>query len=44
MSLHYARNQDGNFTSKRIKLYSCVSIVHDRTVRRMEIWISLQTG
>ena len=34
-SLHYARKQDGNFTSKRIKLYSGVSSVHDRTVRRV---------
>ena len=32
--LHYACKQDGNFTSKRIKLYSGVSRVHDRTVRR----------
>ena len=34
-ALHYARKQDGNFTSKRIKLYSGVSSVHDRTVRRV---------
>ena len=34
-SLYYARKQDGNFTSKRIKLYSGVSSVHDRTVRRV---------
>ena len=33
-SLHYAHKQDGNFTSKRIKLYSGVSSVHERTVRR----------
>ena len=32
-SLHCVHKQDGNFTSKRIKLYSCVSSVHDRTVR-----------
>ena len=34
-ALHYARKQDGNFTSKRIKLYSGNSSVHDRTVRRV---------
>ena len=34
-SLHYARKQDGNFTSKRIRLYSGVSSVHDRTVCRV---------
>ena len=34
-SLHYARKQDGNFTSKRIRLYSGVSSVHDRNVRRV---------
>ena len=34
-SLHYARKQDGNFTSKRIKIYSGVSSVHDRIVRRV---------
>ena len=33
-SLHYARKQDGNFSSKRIRLYSGVSSVHDRTVPR----------
>ena len=32
---YYARKQDGNFTSKRIKFYSRVSSVHDRTVRRV---------
>ena len=35
-ALHYARKQDGNFTSKRIKLYSGVSRVHDRTVRSVK--------
>ena len=34
-SLHYARKQDGNFTLKRIKLYSGVSSAHDRAVRRV---------
>ena len=34
-ALHSARKQDGNFTSKRIELYSAVSSVHDRTVRRV---------
>ena len=34
-SLHYVRKQDGNFTSKRIKLCSGVSSIHDRTVRRV---------
>ena len=34
-SLHYACKQDGNFTSKRIKLYSGVAKVHDRNVRRV---------
>ena len=34
-SLHYDRKQDGNFTSKRLKLYSGVSSVHDRTVPRV---------
>ena len=34
-ALHYARKQDGNFTLKRIKLYSGVPRVHDRTVRRV---------
>ena len=34
-SLHYARKQDGNFTSKRIRLYSGVSSVHRRNVRRV---------
>ena len=34
-SLHYARKQDGNFTSKRINLYSGISSVHDRNVRRV---------
>ena len=34
-SLHYARKQDGNFTLKRIKVYSGVSSVHDRGVRRV---------
>ena len=33
-SLHYIRKQDGNFTSKRIRLYSGVSSVHNRTVSR----------
>ena len=28
-------NKIGNFTSKRIKLYSGVSSIHDRTVRRV---------
>ena len=43
-ALHYARKQDGNFTSKRIKLCSGVSSVHDRTVRRVDIRISLSAG
>ena len=30
-SLHYARKEYGNFTSKRIKLYSGVSCIYDRT-------------
>ena len=34
-SLYYAPKEDGNFASKRIKIYSGVSSVHDRTVRRM---------
>ena len=34
-ALHYERSQDGNFTSKRIKLYSGNSSAHDRTVRRV---------
>ena len=34
-ALHSARKQDGNFTSKRIELYSAVSSVHDRTVHRV---------
>ena len=34
-SLHCARKQGGNFTTKIIKLYSGVSSVHDRTVRRL---------
>ena len=34
-SLHYARKQDGNFTSKRIRIYSGVSSVHDRTAHRV---------
>ena len=34
-TLHYARKQDCNFTSKRIKLYSGVSRVFGRTVRRV---------
>ena len=32
---NYARKQDGNFTSKSIKLYSSVSSVHDRGVGRV---------
>ena len=44
-SLHYARKQDGNFTSKTIRLYSGVSSVHDRTVGRvLNKWILLSTG
>ena len=34
-ALHYAHKQDGNFASKRIRLYSGVSSVHDMTVRRL---------
>ena len=34
-ALHYARKQDGKFTSKRIKLCSGISSVHDRIVRRV---------
>ena len=34
-ALHYTPKQDCNFTSKRIRLYSCVSSVHDRTLRRV---------
>ena len=44
-SLHYAPKEDGNFTSKGIKICSGVSSVHDRTVRRvLNKWISLSTG
>ena len=34
-SLHYARKQDGNFTSKKIKLYSGFSSFHDRIAHRV---------
>ena len=33
-ALHYACEDNGNFTSKRIQIYSGVLYIHDRTVRR----------